>query len=284
MSAKETKDLLSQMTPEQKQLLSTKQLSASKTVPEWLDFFRSLSIVDKHSERIVKRSNNLSTGLFIFTFLSIFIIIFFRPFIFLSIPALITAIVVYLRGRNFKRYTIRNQMREVLVPFVAIMRNEIKSKHPLQLNCDFRDLNDPQYKTQFIKNTRRRLPKVDTTFYQMVRMETKFRLQDGSSFNWRIKEILRERKITKRGQTSGKIKTKRKYKTKHVLEVKASFPKTLFDLDVNQGQGVHHSSSTTHHVIRVKSKGTTRNLDTYPKLQFILNGMAQAYQQVKLNP
>lgn len=284
MSAKETKELLRQMTPEQTQLLSTKQLSASKTIAEWLEFFRSLSVVDKHSERIVSQSGKLSLGLFMFAFLSIFIIIFFRPFIFLSIPALIVAIIVYLRGRRFKRYTIRNQMREVLVPFVAIMRNEIKSKHPLKLSFDFRDLNDPQYKTKFIKNTRRRLPKVDTTFYQMVRIETKFRLRDGSSFNWSIKEILRERKITKRGQTSGKIKTKRKYKTKHVLEVKASFPKELFVLNPEGSQNVLRSDSPTHHIIRVKSKGTTRNLDTYPKLQFILNGMAKAYQQVTLNP
>lgn len=278
MSARETLRQFKRLSPDQKALIKKKKYQGTKTIPEWIEFLAKPCKIDRKSEEVAKFYGNITLGLLIAAAITLPAAHYLTPYLFIATGVLgLVAIIFFIQQRRFKRLQVRNHLRTVLLPMLILLKEDVKSNHTVSLQLDLTKLKTPARMIKHIRPTSKYYPKIETRIFQAPWLIGRLKLMDGTGFKWQVDEALRVRRITKRGRVSGKIKTKLKKKTKHTLDLRASFPKANFKRKPYSERGVQYSESASHHVVRLKLKARGTGESDLP-VSFVLQGFSNAYK------
>jgi len=278
MSYKEVKKILSELSPEQTEFLKTRKYEGRKTMTEWLELFHKLAIVDTLGDKARSTAKALWITFLIITIFSLFLSGAF-PFLFV-IPLIFLGLFIYFL-RNFlklKKIDLTNQLRLQIYPFLAAIKHDVHKKEKIMIRVDFSNPINKNYLRETIPAKGLRYPRIKTTYYALPYFFFFFTMEDGSEVDFEAEDLIRQRNITKVG-SSGKIKSKVKYKIKHTFDLKIAFPKKRYDyLDSNN---VMYNDLPEYHQLRLKKKIISTQLETIQTPEILLSIFAGAYQNVK---
>jgi hypothetical protein len=210
------------LSPEQKQILSKKQLEINRPADAILDLLKPLAACDAMAN---KAQTRLGCTFGIGIVLTIVLAIVFSNMGWSAVTA--AAIVVVLAimiaaGWGYfwlRSIDVSDNLRSFVVPVLTLFREDIDPKHPVHLRLDIDKPIAPR------KKTFESPPYADGRYYKIIEsayvdpwMSAEAVLVDGTKLSWSVTDRIRERKKTKRNPR-GKIKTKTKYTKKTDVEV-----------------------------------------------------------------
>ncbi len=210
------------LSPEQKQILGRKQLEVDKPVGELLALLKPLAACDTIANKSQTRFGCTFGLLIVVTFAAL---IFFSnlgwgpltlALLLLVVGATITAgwFWIWLR-----RIDVSNNLRQFVVPVLALFREDIDPQTPVHLRLDLsKPTASPKKTTEGAPYKHGIYHKVIDTLYVDPWMSAEAVLVDGTRLRWSVTDRIRERKKTKRN-ARGKYKTKTKYRKVSDLEV-----------------------------------------------------------------
>lgn len=271
--------------PDQLELLSKKQMSASRTPAEWISYLGGLAAYDRTADALRRAAGwsiliALVLGFVVAGILDNLLL--FLPFLLL----MIIAIILYFR---LKRDDLPNSMRQTILPLVALLREEMESDAQLHLRFDLtgarrkekqQGAGRPLPPGRYIKGTE--------TIYKDHWFEGKGTLADGTAAEWSVTDMIREREVTKQGR-SGKIKTKTKHKVRRLLDVRVGLRQedyALADATQSGGKGrdrVAIKEGEKRNVVKLRRIVNENRIDAPFDPRHIFDLLAGAYNRVTLN-
>lgn len=280
MSYKEVKNILTELSAEQKEFLKTKQYEGRMNMKQWLELIHKMVILDTKGDKARGRALTFWILSLILTIIGFIVVAASEITYLLFIPAVFLALFVYFLVVffNLKKIDLTNQLREQVYPFLAAIRDDIPRKAKITLKMNFSEAVQKKHVTEIIPPQGRRLPRIKTTFYTLPYFSSIFNMTDGAEVNFEASDIVRKRDITKRG-SSGKIKSKVKYKTKHLFSLKIAYPKEKYNFV--GGGNVLYNDTGSHHQLRLKNKVTSLGKGSIQTPDVLLSTFAAAYQNVK---
>jgi hypothetical protein len=269
--------ILHSLSAQQKQMLREKQFSAGMNPAEWLQFISGLSEYDR----------NADSARIIFLVLAIVLIaagvilaIVFESFLLFSPLSILGLIPLTLYALN-RRKDLPNNFRCFILPLLSVLREEFNPGDAVEMKMDFRGGTiDPKQ-----INIREDHPNATEWTYKDPWFQGKARLSDRTSLEWEVLDLIRKRRITKKA-TSGKLKTKVKYKIRRILSVKLGLPQanyTLAEAD-SGGSASQVRSQGKRHVVKLRRIIETTDPEAILDVREFLDLATQAYQQVALAP
>jgi hypothetical protein len=266
-------------------VLNTKVIRGSRTPGEWLTFLKSVAAYDRTTDSLRYVAGwGIVAGLLLAIILGIAL-----QSLVASLVCLLIAILSIVFFVRLKRRDIPNTMRFCVLPLVALLREDMEPDAQLLLRADFtggirREKQaaggGPLPKGNYISGTQ--------TFYNDPWFEGEGTFADGSNVAWSVNDLIRQRDITKRGR-SGKIKSKRKFKVRRMIDVRVGMRQDAYALADD-----HAAGGRGHDRIAVK-EGAKRNvmkmrrilIETRPDApldpKHIIDLLAEAYRRVTLN-
>jgi hypothetical protein len=210
------------LSSEQKQILAAKQLVVDKPVDELLALLKPLAACD--------RIANKSQTRFGCTF-GVLIVVTIAALIFFSNlgwgPLTLGALMLFAGATIaagwfwiwLRRIDVSNNLRQFVVPVLALFREDIDPRTPVHLRLDLsKPTASPKKTTEGAPYKHGIYHKVIDTTYVDPWMSAEAVLVDGTRLRWSVTDRIRERKKTKRN-ARGKYKTKTKYRKVSDLEV-----------------------------------------------------------------
>lgn len=220
--------------PELQTFFEQKHITGQFRPAKWLKLLHRLSAMDEAGDS--KRNGLMIAQLVLggLAFLSLISLVFtidagLAPAaLAIGAGAIVGIIILQVIKQKQKSSDLFNNLRLTAEPIVSLMREDILPGKKVSLDIDCKGPLHPHLITEKIPKPKRgRLPRIGTTFYTYPWMKGEATLKDQTRLAWEIVSIVRHRDITKRG-SSGKIKYKDKYKTKHRVSLRANFPKSIY--------------------------------------------------------
>ena len=221
------------LSPEQKQILSSKQIEINRPMDEILELLKPIAACDAMANK-AQTKFGCTFGFSIVLTIALVIVfsnIGWSPLTFVAIGAVIAVaigvgwIYIWLRGID-----VSNNLRSFVVPVFALFREDVDPKQPVHLRLD---ISSP---TAAQKKTGESAPYKQGSYYKIIDstyvdpwMSADAVLVDGTKLSWRVTDRIRERKKTKRNPR-GKIKSKTKYTKKTEVEVALALRTKTFTL------------------------------------------------------
>ena len=210
------------LNPEQKQILAKKQLNVNRRADELLALLKPLAACDSVANKAQTRFG-CTFGVMIVVTIGAVILFSNLGWGPLTLGALVLVLAVTIGAGWFWRWLanldVSNNLRQFVVPVLALFREDIDPNKPVHLRLD---LSSP---TAATKKTSESDPfkqgqyhKVIDTMYLDPWMNAEAVLVDGTKLSWSVTDRIRERKKTKRN-ARGKYKSKTKYTKKIDLDV-----------------------------------------------------------------
>jgi hypothetical protein len=203
------------LSPEQKQIVSQKKLELNRPVDELIALLKPVAACDTLA--------NKSQTRFGCTF-SVMLLLTLAAVIFFSNlgwgPLTLGVLLLFIAGAVFTGWfwmmlrgiDVSNNLRQFVVPVLALFREDIDPKSPVHLRLD---LSKPIHATKKTAESDAYKAgiyhKVIDTTYVDPWMAAEAVLVDGTKLRWSVTDRIRERKKTKRN-ARGKYKTKTKYR------------------------------------------------------------------------
>lgn len=278
MSYKIVKQALAKLTPEQQTFLKTRKYEGRQTMKQWLELFHGLALLDTHGDKIRNKAKNIWIVSLVFFIISLFFVA-VVPLI-LIVSAILLILFIYFLVIFFKldKIDLSNHLRLQVYPFLAAIKDDLNEKGKIQMTLDFSEVVDKKYLIETIPNTSKRYPKITTRYYKLPYFSASFTLQDGAEVEFEAEDLVRKRDITKRG-SSGKVKSKVKYKIKHSYDLKIAFPKSRYQY--LPGKPLIYNELPEYHELRLKIKNISVVLGTVQPPENLLMIFAAAYQSVR---
>jgi hypothetical protein len=278
MSYNIVKQALGKLTPEQQTFLKTRKYEGRQTMKQWLELFHGLAVLDTHGDKVRAKAKNIWIIALVFAIISLFIVAVF-PFILILTIILLAVFIYYLTiFLKLNKIDLSNHLREQVYPFLAAIKDDLSEKEKIKMTLDFSDATDKKYLVQTIPNSSKRYPKITTYFYKLPYFSANFTLQDGAEVEFEADDLIRKRDITKRG-SSGKIKSKVKYKIKHSYDLKIAFPKSRYQY--LPGNPLVYNELQDYHELRLKTKNVSLTYGTIEPPEKLLMIFAAAYRSIK---
>jgi hypothetical protein len=215
---------LGRLSKPQRAALDRMRLSGHFAVGPLLDDLRALAEYDRQADAWRASAVKLLALLFVCTFFGIFATVITRgllwplPLAFVSAGLLIGWSLVRL-----KKSDISNNVREVALPFLSIIKQDLAPDQSIQLQLDLALPTDKQKCVKKLPAYQRGPYRaVDSTFRDPW-FQGSARLHDGVVVRWRIADEVLESKRTKRNPR-GKIKTKTRHYKRSLIAVAVSLP------------------------------------------------------------
>lgn len=225
---KKTLAALNALTPEQKAVLQEKRLEGSYTPQAMLALLRPVSEFDRLSDKSRVGIGCWSAVFFVLAVVCLIVTangvipwLLGAPLILGLLGAFLFFLVTVIR---LSKVDLSNNFRQIALPFVAILREDMEKGEPMQMKLD---LTAPTAKTKKTGESDAYALgvyyKVVDHFYRDAWFEGSAWLADGSSVSWAIVEDITESMRTKRN-ARGKHKTKSKYRKICHLAVDVTLP------------------------------------------------------------
>ena len=210
------------LNPEQKQILARKQLDIERPVDELLALLKPLAACDSIANKSQTRFGCTFGILIVVAFAAVILFsnigwnaVTFGIFLLLVVSAVASGWF----WRWLASIDVSNNLRQFVVPVLALFREDIDPKTPVRLRLDLTKPNAAPKKVSegspFAHGVYRRI--IDTMYVDPW-MSAEAVLVDGTRLRWSVTDNIRERKKTK-SNARGKTKTKTKYRKITDLEV-----------------------------------------------------------------
>ena len=219
---------------EQKEILSKKQLDVDRPVDDLLVLLKPIAACDRIANKSQTRFGCTFGILIVLSFAAV---IFFSNLGWGPIPLGVFVLLVagaiacgwfwmWLRGID-----VSNNLRQFVLPVLALFREDIDPKTPVRLRVDLRKPTDATKKTNESAPYKHGVyHKIIDTNYVDPWMDAEAVLTDGTRLRWSVTDRIRERKKTKRNPR-GKYKTKTKYRKVTDLEVQVAMKTKTYAID-----------------------------------------------------
>lgn len=281
-----------------KSFVKTRKLEGQYKIKQWLNWFQQVSQMDKlrDTARPGKTSPLMIAGI-IAAIVGLFGGIFYWPLYFILLAGVAVIIVVAIKNKKPPLPPdVDNRFREFVVPLLVILREEVDDNSKTKIRLD---LNKPIQEAYVVKTeapASMALPRRETKFYEISWLSANLTLTDSTQVSFEMKEHIRQRKTSKRS-SSGKLKTKSKVKTKHLLMLTVSFDAKRYQpVSEEKSIGTYSPKGDTHtyklkRLVDIPSDkpkspslaaftGSWYNRQT-PPVDSILAAIAGVYQNVK---
>ncbi len=288
----------------QKVFLKEKRIEKTLTIKEWQRFLKGLARYDKINDECragAIRTLSLATTLAVLLTILAAVFIVIRPttleqvgfillmafFASVTIGGLLLVLFNAIYSRKYKRYDLINHLRKFILPILLVLKEDAHAKTPVQLMLDFNKGNtkDKLLDQKDIKDEPPYIRLKEKT-YRHQWAEAAIQLNDATNIQWKGYDDLKEVLDTRR-RSSGRVKTKRKFKVKHWVDMRIVFQKEMYQLK-NKVQAAEIMTETSDkYIFKLKVKQKYR-VGRYPdgnenaiSTNLFLAAIAQAYQQVE---
>ena len=216
-----TSRIKNSLSPEQTQFFSQKTISATHKIKDWIQFFSSISVLDRMMDKRVKLYMGLIVFLIVLAVITVFDA-FASEVMYLGGIALIFVLGAILLQRERKRLQtddINNYLREFLMPVLQVLKDKAGPRTKLAANLDFRNPRKALDPVKSIINGR------NQSQYNHTYIVAKTVLSDGAALQFVVQDEIKDQDWTKRS-ASGKTKYKSKIKVVHHCYIKLILPKS----------------------------------------------------------
>jgi hypothetical protein len=270
------------LSPDQKVLLETKQLSGEFEPRRLIDLLRPIATYDRLSDK-ARMPMGCSSGAF---FLLSFVLLIFTmneiwlaaPFLVLALGAAVFLLVAVLRLRKLD---LSNNFRQVAMPLFAVLEEDMEPGATMNVRLDLSSPTAKAKKTGTGKPYERGIyHKVVDTTYADPWFGGGTRLVDGSLLQWDVTDEVVESKRTKTGR---KTKTKTKYEKRTTISVTVALPHKEYavtSLPADEGEKVKVRESEKRTTFHLAKRVKTKSLDPIDP-QEIFDIISEAYKRVR---
>ncbi|MGZ5458311.1 MAG: hypothetical protein ACXW4P_26680 [Thermoanaerobaculia bacterium] len=266
------------LNPEQKQILSQKQLNVNRPVDELLALLKPLAACDKIANKSQTRFGCTFGIMIVLAFVAVIVFsnLGWGPLTggtFLLLVAVAVASGWFWRW--LRRIDVSNNLRQFVVPVLALFREDIDPKSRVHLRLDLASPTAPSKKTdQSAPFKQGQYHKVIDTMYLDPWMSAEAVLVDGTKLSWSVTDRIRERKKTKRN-ARGKYKSKTKYTKKIDLDVQLALRTKTYAL-----AGAEVSGDGKRSKVEVQRSLRTESLDPIDP-RVLIDAIAEVYRAAR---
>jgi hypothetical protein len=272
------------LSPEQKTLLETKQISGEYEPRSLIELLKPIAEYDRLSDKSRTSMGCSTAALFVLAFV-LFVVAanvsyFLLP---LSLAALGGAIYFLVTVLRLRKLDLSNNFRQVAMPLFAVLKEDMDAGATMNVRID---LSPPTAKA---KKTGTGKPYVDGVYYRVV--DTTFvdawfgggtRLADGSLLQWDVTDEVVASGRTKK-TARGKHKKKTKYRKLSTISVTVALPHKEYavtNLPADEGEKVKVRESEKRTTFRLAKRVKTKSLDPIDP-QEIFDIISEAYKRVR---
>ncbi|MRR12659.1 hypothetical protein EG835_09420 [bacterium] len=272
------------LSPEQKALLETKQVSGEYEPRSLIDLLRPIAEYDRLSDKARTPMGCSTAALFVLAFVLLVVAanvsFFLLP---LSLAALGGAIFLLVTVLKLRKLDLSNNFRQVAMPLFAVLKEDMDAGATMNVRLD---LSPPNAKA---KKTGTGKPYKEGVYYKVV--DTTFvdpwfgggtRLADGSLLQWDVTDEVVESARTKR-TARGKHKTKTKYRKLCTISVTVALPHKEYavtHLQADEGEKVKVRESEKRTTFHLTKRVKTKSIDPIDPLE-IFDIISEAYKRVR---
>ena len=277
------------LSAEQKQVLKDKRLEGERTPQDWLGLLWGLAEYDREADAVRTQASVVMIVGPILTFLAL---VFggamlspdgppFLLAVLVTAAVAIPAVAVFIATR---RADLADQLRRIVVPFIALIGDDMAPGRTLRLRLDLRG--------GAVKDKlREKLPKyqkagrtIRESVYADPWMDGSASLDDSAQLHWRLDDEVHQYRISKRN-ARGKTKMKTKYKVRTLLDFALKLPAAGYRLrepGTETGDGTQVRSDDKWIRLRGRARRVQKGLspDT-PALDAVLETLTGLYGRVE---
>jgi len=269
---------------EQKNIITKKKISASKTVEEWLLLLEDVALFDEVVNINLSKKNMLKGVFLLFASIILFfpILIIVNEVVAVSLPVITSVYVAYcyVKLKKWVKKDVSNQLGEFVVPFIRLIKDDIKNKTIIDMSLNLQDL-DEMKATHKDKNKSKGYPKISTEYFQNTWFELHAILADKTHLHIKIIDDVRRLKIRKKIEgRKTKYKTKRKYKIRRFISARMSFNSANYDANMELLASKKNKVSISHKEekssLKIRSREKIDNykaVDVYQVLELVSCGL-----------
>ena len=258
------------LSPEQRRILKEKRIEGERTPAEWVTLLAGLAAYDRQADAVRTRAAVLMVvaPLLVF-FASLFgsLALGYEDLAFLGALGLallvaVPLVAVFLATRSAD---LANQLREVAIPLVALIGDDLGSDGTLRLGLDLRGGAVKAKLREERPPFNERGRSIRERVFLDPWMTGTAALNDGSRLRWSLTDEVRERRISRRN-ARGKTKTKTKYRIRSLAEVALDLPVALYRLRAGataSAAGIRASSEGKW--LKLRGRQCTRQKDLEPR-------------------
>ncbi len=270
------------LSPEQKTLLETKQISGEYEPRGLIDLLRPIAEYDRLSDKARTPMGCTTGALFAlslpFLFLTLNGFWGVLPLLLLSLGGAVFLLVFVLRLRKLD---LSNNFRQVAMPLFAVLKEDMEPGATLNVRLDLSSPTAKPKKTGTGKPYERGIyHKVVDTTYVDPWFGGGSRLVDGSLLQWDVTDEVTESKRTKTGR---KTKTKTKYEKRTTISVTVALPHKEYAvtrLQADEGEKVKVRESEKRTTFHLTKRVKTKSIDPIDP-QEIFDIISEAYKRVR---
>lgn len=231
-------EILSNFTKDELAVLATKKLKGSYRLPALMKKLRNLGVYDLYADELHGKYDKVAIFGCIGTFVSLFIlfVIFVQEFI-TGASFLATLIIPFLFGylathfwkknQTLEKNDLRNEFRFFLIPLFATLGEDIMPNSKIFVEADIADPMHDAYQVKYTEPTGPDRRSVHEYHQNWITSSMLF--SDQTRFSFVIERQGTKIWTTKR-RSSGKVKTKGKYKMRHSIHLRMMVPKAHYVL------------------------------------------------------
>lgn len=278
-----TLKMLGALSPAERETIASGQFAGDFTAEALLDQMRHLAKFDASNDATRALLKKLTGAAVVGAFASLWLLSVFGKVMLIAV-ALLIGVAIYL-GVTLSRLSkldISNNFREVALPFLAILKQDMDPQQTLKVRVDLRA---PTH-----QNKRRGTPqsskggvytKIVETAYHDNWFSGSARLADASVLRWSVVDDVVESKRTKRS-SSGKMKTKTRNYKRSTVAVSLSVANKRYGVAPNasaDGHKIAVQGGAKRRTIKLTRKIKTKSLDTMDP-GVLIDTVASAYRNV----
>jgi hypothetical protein len=272
------------LSPEQKALLETKQVSGEYEPRSLIELLRPIAEYDRLSDKARTPMGCSTAALFVLAFVllvvSANVSLFLLP---LSLAALGGAIFFLVTVLRLRKLDLSNNFRQVAMPLFAVLKEDMEPGATMNVRLD---LSPPTAKA---KKTGTGKPYKEGAYYKVV--DTTFvdpwfgggtRLVDGSLLQWDVTDDVVESARTKK-TARGKHKTKTKFRKQSTINVTVALPHKEYavaNLPADEGEKVKVRESEKRTTFRLAKRVKSKSIDPIDP-QELFDIISEAYKRVR---
>ena len=218
--------LIKQLNPSQKDFLKTKTLQGKTTLEELLEFLKKLKEYDELGDAARKQLGMvlLFCGIGIFAGIVCAATGFSQILGMVIIAvAVICAFVFGIIFSRLKGYDLPDQLRNLIVPLLTILKEDMAPNRPVEVSFDLRGRTRDKQTSDEKPKMMSGYPKVRYTRFTDEWFTFRTKLVDKTAVQLKCISFIERRGITKRSR-SGKIKSKTKWKNRAVVDLSLKPP------------------------------------------------------------
>lgn len=272
------------LSPEQKALLQTKQVSGEYEPRSLIEFLKPVAEYDRLSDKGRTPIGCSTAALFVLSFVLLILTLnglwYVAPLLLLSLGGAIYLLVTVLK---LGKLDLSNNFRQVAMPLFAVLKEDMESGATMNVRLD---LSSPTAKA---KKTGTGEPYKEGAYYKIV--DTTYvdawfgggtRLADGSLLQWDVTDDVVESARTKR-TARGKHKTKTKYRKLSTISVTVALPHKEYavtNLPADEGEKVKVRESEKRTTLKLAKKVKTKSIDPIAPTE-LFDIISEAYKRVR---